>query len=158
MFQNLLTGTYVRVTITPEQMFGVNLMVHSWEMASAAPASSIHKSSSIKSRRIEGQRSSVTQNWKMARGMFFLFAFLILFSGFALMHTFASSSEVTPATSEELIISVDSGDTLWDLARTYKKDSMDTRQAVHHLLERNGLSSSSVKAGQSLIIPARMLP
>jgi len=86
-----------------------------------------------------------------------LFVFLILFSGFTLMHTFASTGEIKPATSHELIISVDSGDTLWELARTYKKNSMDTRQAIHLILDRNGLTSSDLKSGQSLIIPAHIL-
>jgi LysM repeat protein len=86
-----------------------------------------------------------------------LFAFLVLFSGFALFHTFAATGEVTPASNEELEISINSGDTLWQLAKTYKKDSIDTRQAIHDILQRNGLSSPEVKAGQTLILPTSIL-
>jgi cell division protein YceG involved in septum cleavage len=93
----------------------------------------------------------------MARSLFFVFAFLVLFSGFTYIHTFASSGEVMPSANDELVISIDSGDTLWAVAKTYKKDSLDTRQAVHYILKRNGLSTSEVKAGQTLIIPARIL-
>ncbi|WP_182300823.1 cell division suppressor protein YneA [Cohnella cholangitidis] len=133
-------------------------MVHSWVTVGSANVSNIRKSAPYKSGRAVMQRTSAARNWKFARSVFFLFAFLILFSGFALFHTFASSEETTPATSEEIVISVDSGDTLWEIARDYKKDSMDTRQAVHHIVQRNGLSTSEVSVGQSLIIPARIIP
>ncbi len=142
----------------PEQMFGVNLMVHSWLTANSAPISSVHnQSASFKPGRTSQQRAVITRNWKLARSLFFLFAFIILFTGFTLMHTSASTSEISPASSEELVVSIDSGDTMWQLAKTYKKDSMDTRQAIHFILKRNGLSSSDVKTGQTLIIPARIL-
>jgi cell division protein YceG involved in septum cleavage len=130
-------------------MFGVNLMVHSWVTVQSAPAP-------LKSRR-GVQRSSVTYNWKLARGFFFLIAFLILFSGFTLLHTSASTGVVTPAASNEIVITVDSGDTLWQLAKSYKKESMDTREAVHLLTKRNGLTSSELHSGQALIIPTRIV-
>lgn len=74
------------------------------------------------------------------------------------MHSFASTDKASPATGKEILISVDSGDTLWQLAKTYKKNAMDTREAVRFLQKRNGLTTSEVKPGQSLIIPARILP
>ena len=83
---------------------------------------------------------------------------MILFSGLVFAHTFASSEEGIPASTDEIVISVDSGDTLWELAAEYKKDRMDTRDAVHLLMKRNGLSSSSLYTGQELIVPAKMLP
>ncbi|MCD9021008.1 LysM peptidoglycan-binding domain-containing protein [Cohnella silvisoli] len=133
-------------------------MVHSWVTAGSTPASSIHnRSASIKSGRAAQPRASVTSSWKMARSLFFLFAFLVLFSGLTLMHTFASTGEVSPASSGELVVSIDSGDTLWQLAKTYKKDAIDTRQAIDYILKRNGLSTSEVKVGQTIIIPARIL-
>jgi LysM repeat protein len=141
-------------------MFGVNLMVHSWVKNSTSSIGSMSDTSaSFKSvRATDGQRASAPSNWIMARSIFFLIAFLVLFSGFTLVHTFASTGEVTPATSNEIVISVDSGDTLWQLAKTYKKNAMDTREAVRFLQKRNGLASSEVKPGQMLIIPVRMLP
>lgn len=139
-------------------MFGVNLMVHSWVTAGSTTVSSIHNNTApFKSGRIGQRRSIGTDHWKLARSLFLLFAFLVLFSGFALFHTFASTDEVTPASNEELEISINSGDTLWQLAKTYKKDSIDTRQAIHDILQRNGLSSPEVKAGQTLILPTSIL-
>jgi len=85
-------------------------------------------------------------------------AFLLLFSGFTLVRSFASTGELAPASSEEIVISVDSGDTLWELARTYKDPAIDTRQAVHVIMERNGLSAPDLQSGQQLIFPAKILP
>ncbi|QJD82538.1 LysM peptidoglycan-binding domain-containing protein [Cohnella herbarum] len=53
---------------------------------------------------------------------------------------------------------MDSGDTLWHIAKLHMKDSLDTRQAVHDITQRNRLTSSEVKVGQALIIPADILP
>ncbi|WP_391573435.1 LysM peptidoglycan-binding domain-containing protein [Cohnella sp.] len=97
-------------------------------------------------------------NWRAARGLFVLVAFLLLFSGFTLMRSFASTGELAPALNDEIVISVDSGDTLWELARTYKDPALDTRQAVHVLMERNRLSSPALQSGQELIFPANILP
>lgn len=134
-------------------------MVHSYVTVSGVPATSktIYKSPSRSGVTFREQPVAIARYWRMARGAFFLFAFLLLFTGITFMHTSASTDQVAPQTSEELVISVDSGDTLWRLATTYKKDSMDTREAVHYLLKRNGLSSSELKLGQKLIIPSRIL-
>ncbi|WP_373231528.1 LysM peptidoglycan-binding domain-containing protein [Cohnella sp.] len=145
--------------ITPEQMFGVNLMVHSYVKVSGVPVTSKtnHTTTFKSGRAVQQQRAISAHNWRLARGLFFLFAFLVLFSGFTFMHTSASTDQVVPISSEELVISVDSGDTLWKVAKTYKKASMDTREAVHYLLKRNNLSSSELKIGQTLIIPSRIM-
>lgn len=94
----------------------------------------------------------------LARAAFFVLAFVILFSGLTLMRTFASGEQVEPASASEMVIYADTGDTLWKLAASVKKPSMDTRQAVHLLMKRNQLSSSSIESGQSLIVPVEMLP
>jgi cell division protein YceG involved in septum cleavage len=140
-------------------MFGVNLMVHSYFTVSGVPvASKTNQMASFKSGRAVKQLRAVSKRqWRLARHLFFLFAFLLLFSGFTFMHTSASTDQVSPTSSEELVISVDSGDTLWQLAKNYKKNSMDTREAVHYLLKRNRLSSSDLRMGQTLIIPSRIL-
>jgi cell division protein YceG involved in septum cleavage len=138
-------------------------MVHTWVSGSSAPASTIRKiTAPVKSRYAASSTSPATtrshRGLGVARTFFIVFAFLVLFSGFAFAHTFASSEEGTPATAAEIVISVDSGDTIWDLAATYKKEKMDTRDAVYALMKRNGLSSSSLHSGQTLILPAKMLP
>ncbi|MFC5531884.1 cell division suppressor protein YneA [Cohnella yongneupensis] len=137
-------------------------MVHTWVSGSSAPASTIHKMvAPLKPRYAVRTASATTRSHRglgVARSLFIVIAFVILFSGFAFAHTFASSEAGTPASANEIVISVDSGDTLWELAGTYKKDNMDTREAVHVLMKRNGLASSSLHTGQTLVLPAKMLP
>jgi hypothetical protein len=95
---------------------------------------------------------------RLARGLFFALAIVLLFGGLSWVRTFASEENVQPAAASELVIYADAGDTLWELAASYKKPSMDTRKAVHLLMERNHLSSSSLRSGQALIVPVQMLP
>jgi nucleoid-associated protein YgaU len=143
--------------MNPEQMFGwVSVMVHMWISAGIAPASAL-RNPSVSVRNARG--TAVMKNWKMAKTLFLICSFLILFSGFTLVHTFASASgEPTPAISGELVISVESGDTLWSIARTHKNPALDTRQAVEAISERNRLASPLIQSGQELIIPAKLLP
>jgi len=94
----------------------------------------------------------------VARSLFFLVAFAILFSGFVLVRTFASSDSVPPVAAAESVIYADAGDTLWNLAEAVKKPSMDTRHAIQLLVLRNHLNDTSLRVGQQLIVPVEMLP
>lgn len=132
-------------------------MVHTWVTASAGSISSVHNTK-VSAKHPVSLTSGSIRNLRLARSLFFIIAFLILFSGFTFMRTFAANEEVAPRAAEELVISVDSGDTLWHLAAAYKSESVDTREAVHALMKRNGLSSSSLEIGQTLIIPVWILP
>ena len=138
-------------------------MVHTWVSGKSAPASFNYKMTASSQPRYASRSTTQAaarshRGWKAARSVFILVAFLILFSGLAFAHTFASSEEGTPARANEIVISVDSGDTLWEVAAEYKKDRMDTRDAVHLLMKRNGLSTSTLHTGQELILPAKILP
>lgn len=138
-------------------MFGVSGMVHTWVSTGAISATKAHNTTQMTyNRDVKNKEGSL--NWRAARGLFVLVAFLLLFSGFTLMRSFASTGELAPASNDEIVISVDSGDTLWELARTYKDPALDTRQAVHVLMERNRLSSPALQSGQELIFPANILP
>ncbi|WP_276351434.1 LysM peptidoglycan-binding domain-containing protein [Cohnella caldifontis] len=94
----------------------------------------------------------------MARAVFFSLAFVLLLVGLSWAHTFASEEDVRPAAASEVVIYADTGDTLWKLASSVKKPSMDTRKAVHLLMKRNDLSNASLRSGQALIVPAEILP
>ncbi|MDB4868284.1 MAG: LysM peptidoglycan-binding protein [Cohnella sp.] len=74
------------------------------------------------------------------------------------MRTFASEQRIEPASASEQVLSVDTGDTLWTLAASVKKDSMDIRDAVHQIMKRNGLTSSALSSGQDLVVPDTILP
>lgn len=108
----------------------------------------------------DGRRSGAAKGeagWKMARLSFLLAAFVILFAGFSFMRSFADESAAKPASAEERVVMVDSGDTLWSIAESVKRDGMDTRAVIHQIKKRNDLTSSSLRSGDRLIIPASVL-
>lgn len=133
-------------------------MVHSYVTVSGVSGSTRAngRASTKFGRTLQTDRTITKRQWRVARALFFILAFLLLFTGFSFMHTSASTKQILSSSIEEQVITVDSGDTLWQLANTYKKDSMDTREAVHYMLKRNALTSSELKLGQTLIIPARI--
>ncbi len=80
--------------------------------------------------------------------------FLILFTSLFMMGTDASEPFPTPATQEERVIIVGSGDTLWGIAGQVRQPSDDIRYVIYLIKERNRLSSTNIKPGQTLIIPS----
>jgi hypothetical protein len=127
-------------------------MVQAWVMQSGSATGNV----SYKTASARKERSVI--GWRTARTVFFLVAFALLFSGFTMMRSFASEEDVQPAGATELVVNVDSGDTLWALAADVKRPSLDTREAVHRIMKRNQLSSVSLKVGDSLVIPDSVLP
>jgi hypothetical protein len=79
--------------------------------------------------------------------------FILLFAGAALMRTDASGDKPAAPTANERIIVVGAGDTLWTIASRIRKDGEDLRHIVYNLKERNGLRSSMLRAGDTLIVP-----
>jgi len=79
--------------------------------------------------------------------------FIALFSSFLLISSNAASVGVQPVTTGEYEITVDSGDTLWSIARSYSDNRTDVRYSVFLIQERNGLKNATIKPGQKLIIP-----
>lgn len=50
-------------------------------------------------------------------------------------------------------IEIQSGDTLWSIAKTYNKNSgMEIREYIHELKQMNGMVSDDIDAGESLTI------
>jgi LysM repeat protein len=58
----------------------------------------------------------------------------------------------TPAPAAKKII-VNSGDTLWDIASIHVSKGQDVRSYIDSIKKLNGLTSSSVNAGDVLILP-----
>ncbi|WP_177186835.1 LysM peptidoglycan-binding domain-containing protein [Paenibacillus sp. CF384] len=80
--------------------------------------------------------------------------FVLLFTGLSLMTSQANSEHPAAPSASEQIVVVGSGDTLWNIASSIRKEGEDIRHVVFNLKQRNNLTSSSLQAGQSLIIPA----
>ena len=51
-------------------------------------------------------------------------------------------------------VTVRSGDTLWEIAATATEPGEDVRATIHRILELNGMTSSTIRPGQLLVVPA----
>jgi hypothetical protein len=98
------------------------------------------------------------KGWQSARLLFFAVALLLLFVGFSLMRTYADEAAPATAAAGETTVMAGAGDTLWGIASEVKRHGLDTREAIHRIMVRNGLSSSAIASGEQLIIPANVLP
>lgn len=53
------------------------------------------------------------------------------------------------------VITVDHGDTLWDIVSQYTNDKYDLRKEIYHVKKINQLKTSYIYSGQELMIPIR---
>ncbi|CAM3865798.1 LysM peptidoglycan-binding domain-containing protein [Cohnella lubricantis] len=141
-------------------------MVHTWVLSSNGQAGRLANAAIDRNRNNRFSATSGRQRqtadisaagWKLLRVLIFAIVFLILFTGLTLMRTSADGSVTPSVTAEEKVVFADTGDTLWGIAEDVKRDGLDTRDAIHRIMERNGLTSSSLRSGDELIIPSSVL-
>lgn len=81
---------------------------------------------------------------------------LVLVSAF-IVFVCMSISAIRPESREtyenNLKHAVSSGDTLWSIAKEYKKDDVSTAEFVYKIKKTNKLVSSDINVGDLLIIP-----
>ena len=83
----------------------------------------------------------------------FLLAFVLgamLSGGFTYMTVSAS-----PEIYEKQIITVHTGDTLWDIAADWSGRDEDIREVILRIQKENNLTDSNLAVGQQLVIPVR---
>ena len=83
----------------------------------------------------------------------FLLAFVLgamLSGGFTYMTVSAS-----PEIYEKQIITVHTGDTLWDIAAEWGGRDEDSREVILRIQKENKLTGSNLAVGQQLVIPVR---
>ena len=83
----------------------------------------------------------------------FLLAFVLgamLSGGFTYMTVSAS-----PEIYEKQIITVHTGDTLWDIAADWSGRDEDIREVILRIQKENNLTGSNLSVGQQLVIPVR---
>ncbi len=68
----------------------------------------------------------------------------------SLRKTMASRLDSAPSASVRVL----DGESLWDIAEDHRVDGVSTKDVVSWIKAKNGLSSSSLSAGQSLLVPA----
>ena len=83
----------------------------------------------------------------------FLIAFLLgaLMSGGFTYMTVSASPEIY----EKQVITVHTGDTLWDIAADWSGKDEDIREVILRIQKDNKLSGSNLAVGQQLVIPVR---
>ncbi|MDD4563865.1 MAG: LysM peptidoglycan-binding domain-containing protein [Eubacteriales bacterium] len=85
---------------------------------------------------------------------FTLFLTIVLFVIFSAAGTIIgtyNAESLTKTTYSE--IRVQTGDTLWDLAREFGPDNKDIRKIVYEICKVNDVSAESIYPGQTLLIP-----
>ena len=83
----------------------------------------------------------------------FLLAFVLgamLSGGFTYM-TVSASQEIY----EKQVITVHTGDTLWDIAADWSGKDEDIRDVIVRIRKENNLTGSNLSVGQQLVIPVR---
>lgn len=83
----------------------------------------------------------------------FLLAFVLgamLSGGFTYMTVSAS-----PEIYENQVITVHTGDTLWDIAAEWSGKEEDIREVIMRIQKENKLTGSDLSVGQQLVIPVR---
>ena len=83
----------------------------------------------------------------------FLLAFVLgamLSGGFTYMTVSAS-----PEIYEKQVITVHTGDTLWDIAAEWGGRDDDIREVILRIQKENNLTGSNLSVGQQLVIPVR---
>ena len=58
-----------------------------------------------------------------------------------------------PSAEATRVVQVETGDTLWSIAKAHPRDGLTTAQTAEAIAVTNALSSSTLSAGQTLIVP-----
>lgn len=66
---------------------------------------------------------------------------------------FTSISARGETNKQFISVHVNSGDTLWSIARTHSDETNDIREVVYNIQTENQLISSVIHPGQELLIP-----
>ena len=88
-----------------------------------------------------------------SRVRFTAFVLIMLFAVTGLFNTMLGLNDALGLTKQEYIeVSINSGDTLWTIAKQYMPSDMDIRKAVHIIKNVNEIDSQ-LQPGQTILIP-----
>ena len=89
-----------------------------------------------------------------SRSRFSLFIAFVIVVIVMISNTFLGLNDASSLTQQSYIeITVQHGDTLWNIANKYMPENKDIRRAVYTLCRINEISAHELKAGQILLIP-----
>lgn len=144
----MLTGTFVRVIVIAEQMFGVLIMI----MMNQGTYRSIYTNNN--DARNQKANNAAVAGWLKSHSVKLaacVLLALLLFSSFLLIRTNASGGDLP--SEGEVQVTVGSGDSLWSIASRYAEEGDDVGYLVYRIKERNNLEHVTILPGQQLIIP-----
>ena len=78
---------------------------------------------------------------------------MIIMSISAMVHNVYAGGK-GDVTNTYYAITVESGDTLWEIAQRYSNDNTDIRRFIYEISSINGLDTAEIVEGQQLLIPA----
>lgn len=81
---------------------------------------------------------------------------LVLICVFAISALTGYSDVSAAQESEYINVRVQSGDTLWDLAKTYGPKDQDIRQTVYDICKLNSIKASDLQPGQYILIQTNL--
>ena len=98
---------------------------------------------------IAGKRYQIKSRSRFTVFVIFSIVLFIMVSNTIL--GFNNASSLTQKEYTE--ITVQSGDTLWNIAKTYMPENTDIRDSVYTLCQINNIAAHELKAGQTILVP-----
>ena len=80
-------------------------------------------------------------------------ALMMVFTVFTATTMFGFNEADSLSTPSHVIVKVQPGDTLWDIADDYGPDDVDIRRVVYEICQLNDVNANSIHPGQTLIVP-----
>ena len=78
---------------------------------------------------------------------------MMLIVSFAVSGLFNTIKAQSVKEQEYVEVSVEAGDTLWQLAKTYGSGNCDVRELVYNICQVNHIKAEDLRAGQTILIP-----
>ena len=78
---------------------------------------------------------------------------MMLLVSFAVSGLFNTIKAQSVKEQEYVEVSVEAGDTLWQLAKTYGSGNCDVRELVYNICQINHIKAEDLRAGQTILIP-----
>jgi LysM repeat protein len=85
---------------------------------------------------------------------FTVFAVLVILCIITAVSTIAGNNIASSSSmSQYKCVQIESGDTLWNIAKEYKPAGKDVRQVVYDICQANDISADDLSAGEKIIVP-----
>lgn len=94
-------------------------------------------------------RIRITNKQRFVGFVSFLIVISVVFGIFA----FHLPSVMGQAKDKYVVVSVSSGDTLWEIARQYNHEDKDIREFIYEIMAENNMKTAMLNPGQEIKIP-----